>query len=185
MGKLPYRRIEETLVLDTDEGRNLLAKGAKVTFVTLHNSPLPKHQAELWRLAGFDCSDWLQITEATIFDEVIVPENGFVTYPDESRTYDERFTKTIETIKSNAIKEAGKSIKPIERIYFTRTKLKGHKDFNESQIEKLFRRLEYEIISPERLSIVQQISLWANAADVATTEGSIAHSSMFIGATAS
>lgn len=166
--------------LNTDKGRILLAQGAKVVFVTLHNSPLPKHQAELWRLAGFDCSDWLLISEATRFDEVIVPENSFVTYPDESRIYDESFTNIIDTIKSNAIKEAGKSVKPAEKIYFTRTKLKGHKDFNERQIERLFRRLGYEIVSPERLSIVQQISLWASATDIATTEGSIAHSSMFM-----
>lgn len=166
--------------LRTEEARRLLSNGARIAFVTLYNKPLPKHQAELWRLAGFDCSDWLLVNEATRFEEVIIPENSFVTYPDESRIYDERFKEIIRTIKSNAIKEADKSTETTRKIYFTRTKLKGHKDFNERQIERLFQRLGYEIIPPERLSVVEQISLWANAAEIATTEGSIAHSSMFM-----
>jgi len=166
--------------LRTDEGRKLIKQGAKVAFITMHNIPLPAHQAELWRLAGFDSSKWMHVTEPKRFDEVIVPENSFVAYPDEKRLFDDRFVGIIKCIRNKAIEEIGENISSIDKIYFTRTKLKHNKDTNEKQIERLFKRLGYTIISPEKLSIKEQIFLWTNATDVATTEGSIAHSSMFM-----
>lgn len=164
--------------LRSSEGQKLLADGAKVAFVTMENMPVAAHQREIWRLAGLDSSDWLHITEPTCFDEVIVPENSFVAYPDETRLFDDRFLDIINTIKANALAETTMPAK--EKIYFTRTQLKNHKDANEREIERLFIRLGYEIVAPERLSIVQQISLWAQSKHVATTEGSISHSSMFM-----
>lgn len=164
--------------LHTVEGKKLLANGAIVAFITMNNQPLPSHQRELWRLAGFDSSKWILVKEPTRFDEVIVPENSLITYPDETRLFDERFIDVIQTIKNQAIKEA--NTKALERIYFTRTNLKVKKDYNEQQIEKLFKRLGYEIVSPEKLSIVNQIFLWSTSKHIATTEGSISHSSMFM-----
>jgi len=166
--------------LQTPEGCELIKQGASVAYVTLNNEQLSSQQAELYRLAGLDSSDWLQVTEATQFDCVIVPKNSFVTFPNETRTFDSRFAQTIASIKRNALKEVGTNLKPIERIYFTRTRLAGHKDTNEREVENFFRRLGYSIISPERLSVQQQIFLWANCTYAATTEGSIAHSAMFM-----
>lgn len=166
--------------LRTDEGRKMIGEGAKVVFITLHNAPLPTHQRELWRLAGYDCSAWMHITEPTCFDEVAVPENSLTACPDEKRLFDERFVEEMKHIKRKAIEEMGEGFDVERNIYFTRTKLRQSKDSNEKAIERLFKRIGYTIISPEKLSIKEQIYLWANATNVATTEGSIAHASMFM-----
>lgn len=166
--------------LRTDEGRKLIGQGAKVVFVTMHNAALPAHQAELWRLAGFESSTWMHITEPTSFGEVVVPDNSFVARPDEERLFDERFVEVINCIKRKAVEEMSGSMDIVQNIYFTRTKLRRSKDTNEKSIERLFRHLGYTIIAPEKLSIKRQIFLWANATNVAATEGSIAHSSMFM-----
>lgn len=166
--------------LRTEEGRKLIDEGAKVAFVTMHNTHLPAHQAELWRLAGFDNSEWMHVKVPTMFDEVIVPENSFVAYPDEKRLFDERFVEIIKCIRNKAIEEIGGRMSVVDSIYFTRTKLKNNKDTNEKEIERLFKHLGYAIIPPEKLSVKEQIFLWSNAKNVAATEGSIAHSSMFM-----
>lgn len=166
--------------LRTGEGRKMLSEGTKVAFVTMQNIPLPAHQAELWRLAGYDSSAWVHVTEPTCFDEVVVPENSFVAHENEQRLFDERFVEEIQGIKCKAIEETGGSVGIVRNIYFTRTKLRHNKDTNEKALERFFKRLGYTIISPEKLSIREQIFLWANATNVAATEGSVAHSSMFM-----
>lgn len=166
--------------LRTEEGKLMLDNGAKVAFITLYNNPLPTWQAELWRLAGFDCLEWLHVKYPTQFDEVVVPDNCFVAKPDETRLFDERFVEIVNDIKKHAAEKVGDSVKVARRIYLTRTKLKGHKDANEKEIEKLFRMLGYDIVSPEKISVARQIYMWSNCFDIATTEGSIAHSAMFM-----
>jgi len=167
--------------LNTDEGRRLLQGGARVAYVTLYNEALPDWQKELWRLAGFEYTKWMHVITPTRFDRIVVPDNSLVAHPDETRLYDERFSDIIYTIRCNAIKERQEAMNTWgDRVYLTRSRLKGGKDHNECEVEQLFRRLGYQIVAPEQLSVVEQINLWASCPVVATTVGSIAHAAMFM-----
>lgn len=167
--------------LRTAEGRRLMDEGARVVYVTLGNMPLPACQAELWRLAGYDVSDWEQVRKPTRFREVIVPDNSFVAEADEHRHYSSLFTDEIEAVKRRALAECTGGKDVCEKVYLTRRRLKGHKDSNEKEVERLFMRLGYAVKAPETLPVTEQIRLMANASCVAATEGSVTHSAMFMG----
>ena len=68
-----------------------------------------------------------------------------------------------------------------ERIYFSRTKLKQswRREAGESQIETVFRKQGFSIVYPENYSLREQISIVHNCNCFASTEGSIAHNSIW------
>lgn len=168
--------------LNTSEGKQLLLEGAEVVYVTFENEPLKEYQLELFRLAGFDATKWKQITQPTQFSEVIVPGNSLVTSPNDVRFYYSDFLQIVRKIKSEAAACAEKEGWKFdsEKIYLTRTRWKQGRDSNEKQIEDIFRRLGYHIISPEQLGVVRQIMLLSSCCCMAATEGSISHNALFM-----
>ena len=168
--------------LNTPEGKRLLLEGAEVVYVTFENQPLKEYQLELFRLAGFDATKWKQITQPTQFSEVIVPGNSLVTSPNDVRFYYSDFLEIVRKIKLEAAACAAKEGWKFdsEKIYLTRTRWKQGRDSNEKQIEDVFRRLGYQIISPEQLGVARQIMLMSSCSCMAATEGSISHNALFM-----
>lgn len=168
--------------LKTPKVKQLLLEGAEVVYVTFENEPLKEYQLELFRLAGFDATKWKQITQPTQFSEVFVPGNSLVTSSNDVRFYYSDFLHIVRKIKSEAAACAEKEGWKFdsEKIYLTRTRWKQGCDYNEKQIEDVFRRLGYHIISPEQLRVVQQIMLMSSCCCMAATEGSISHNALFM-----
>ena len=54
-----------------------------------------------------------------------------------------------------------------------------YRDLGEKVLDKVFKRLGYQIIAPEKFTVNEQIWLLMNCKEVATTEGSIAHTAVF------
>ena len=85
----------------------------------------------------------------------------------------------VDNILKNAQKEAEKlNLKPINKVYFTRTKF-GKWDIGEWEIEKAFFDNGYTILSPEKLSIVEQIFYINHANELVSLSGTIPHNYIF------
>lgn len=69
---------------------------------------------------------------------------------------------------------------PYDKIYFTRTSLDSSREYGENKIEQLFAKRGFKIISPEKLSIIEQLQILLNCKEFSTTEGSIAHNVLFL-----
>lgn len=131
---------------------------------------------ELLKLMDIDCNEFVRIERVTQFKRVYVPETCFITTNEGVRLYTQEY--------KSLIKRASDKILPnfqYNKIYLTRTKLRnGARDNGEKHIEKAFKSNGFKIISPEKLSIQEQIALYKGCKIIATTEGSIAHNSAFM-----
>lgn len=66
-----------------------------------------------------------------------------------------------------------------QKIYLTRTQYQKQDGINENYFEDFYQHLGYTVISPEKLSLPEQIGLMANARDIACTMGTLSHLALF------
>lgn len=106
--------------------------------------------------------------------ELLIPDYslGF------DRVWNIRYLNVINILLSNVVKTkkyAGK------KIYFTRTKFLKSRvyEIGEKQIEKVFKRLGFEILSPENMSVDEQIDCFQNADEIVSLSGTIPHNIVF------
>lgn len=146
-----------------------------IVYITERNEPLPKWQKEIFSLAGFDSEGWIQIVKPTKFEKVIIPDNS-LQCANEHRTFTLQYTEIIDCIKRNCTDEN----MHYDKIYFTRTGINNYwRECGEERVESYFKRHGYTVISPEKHSVKEQISMMMNCKSFASTEGSCAHNSVF------
>ena len=161
--------------LRTDEGQRIIENGGKVVYVSAWNKEeLPKFAIHILTLAGIDTQKLIRITSPTRVKKLYIPDNSMQQIGT-TRRWSDLFKKEFEIIKANT-KYTGETY---EKIYFTRTQLRGRNDFGEKRVEKLFEEQGYKILSPEKLSIDAQVALMSNCKSFAGTDGSIAHNILF------
>lgn len=162
--------------LNTSECARLLNGGAVLVYTTNYNQTLPAIAFQMCELAGYDIMQALHITELTQFDEVYIPDNCF-TASNFGRLYNNAYVDIINRIKSNV--PSGKVLG--DKIYFSRTKFSGvsKREYGEKALERVFKKKGYTIIYPEDYSIIEQIQMVRQCEAFASTEGSVAHLSLF------
>jgi len=160
--------------LDTEEGHQMLDEGAVPIYITISNLPMPKYIHRLFQLAGVSLADFEHVTELTRFSRIIVPDNSFIADRGQ-RYFTSQYVDIIERIKQNV----SPTVQPTGKIYFTRTGIKSTRERGESDIEKVFQKKGYKIISPEKESVDEQIRLLAGCDAFAATEGSVSHNAVF------
>ncbi|MCD8026989.1 MAG: glycosyltransferase family 61 protein, partial [Clostridiales bacterium] len=79
------------------------------------------------------------------------------------------------------IKNPHATIKSHDRIFFTRSQLKGasKSEFGLDMLDDYFRKNGFEIIAPERISLSKMIFLIRNAEVCASISGTLAHNMIF------
>lgn len=128
---------------------------------------------EFFELMGIKKEQLIRITKPTRCRKVIVPEfscRPCIWYSDE---YQSIFDAVISRVLNS---EKGiPNVKQYKKIYFTRLKLPKARssEFGEKLIVEWMEKNGYEILSPERLSLRQQIFLWNTAEEIACINGSI------------
>ena len=161
--------------LQTEECKNLVMNGAQIVYITEFNKPLPNWNKEIFSLAGYSIDDWIHITESTLFDKVIIPDDSMF-YFNEKLFYTAEFAMTIDAIKKN-VKYEG--VLP-EKVYYTRSAIKDTREWGrEKNIELLFKKKGFVIISPEKYSVQCQIAMMMHCKEFAAPEGSCSHNSIF------
>ena len=167
--------------LSTEEGRSLVEdRNVDIIYLTGGNVEMPKWHCEILKLAGVDFSRIKHVTTTTKYSDIIIPDNSLF-WDNGLLCYCEEFLNVIDSIKDNVHNSSVyKSTLPLD-LYFTRTALSyaSDREVGEKEIESYFKSKGFSIVSPESLSIEEQISLLMKAKRFAATEGSCSHSSIF------
>ena len=106
------------------------------------------------------------------FENIILPDESFY-FEDDVRKFTNEYRETIEVVKNFALKNQTSSAKKIYYFY-------GRNQIGEEKLAEYFSSKGYEIISPEKLTLDEQLNLLINAESFASTLGSCAHNSLFL-----
>lgn len=177
-GHLITDAIKRLWFIHTKEYTRLKSEGYRLAYISYPDIRGKDYAYihRIFQLCGAEISDMIYVNQPSRFAEVVVPDCAYLQYPD----YDcctKEFVSLIDRIKANI--KTSNGLLHAEKVYLTRTKLGRKKDWGEKDVEQLFRDNGYNIISPETLSVDDQIKLMMHAKAVVTTEGSIAHTLMF------
>lgn len=134
---------------------------------------------QFFELLGIEREQLIHITKPTRCKKVIVPEfscRPCIWYTIE---YQEIFDYIIEKVNAETPFAVNKYNH--QKIYFSRLALKKARssEFGENLIAKWMQYNGYDIISPEKLSLKEQIYLWNTAEEIACLNGSIPINSIF------
>lgn len=121
-------------------------------------------------LLGLSPDRFIRINRPIKFKEVIIPEVSIVLRD----IYHKKYAKIIEKMSENIL--------PLDhkKIYLTHSLWRDHGKFiGEKEIENTFRNNGFTIVSPEKLSAKDKISLMKGADIVVTLRGSAAYNMLF------
>lgn len=127
---------------------------------------------EFFNLIGIKKEQLIDIRNPTSFKKVIIPQLSFspgIYYHNQYRAIYETASVSVLTNEYTVF----------EKIYFTRTQFPKHKEIGERLIENFFEINGFEIISPEKLNVSEQIFYINNCSVFASLEGTIAHQILF------
>ena len=132
-----------------------------------------KEQKNFWRLleileVGVD--KFQEITQPTQFDKIILPDASI----NAKAYFTNEYRETIDIVRNFALKNR----MPIssKKIYY----FHGRRQIGEEQLAEYFKSKGYEIISPEKLTLEEQLNLLINCESFASTVGSASHNSVFL-----
>lgn len=114
----------------------------------------------------------MRITRPTRFKKLIEPEPAFV----HDKYYTSDYIGIYDYIKS---KIRTSEYPTYDKVYFTRTHLKRHKEVGEKIFEEFFRMNGFTVLAPEALSFEEQVSVVNNCTILASIEGTLAHNIVF------
>lgn len=131
---------------------------------------------ELFNLLGIDKSQLIDITVPTKFKNIIIPDFSFIP----SSFYTVEFKKIINKITTSI---NNKEYEFKDNIYFTRKNFyeAQNKEYGEEEIIKFFEQNNYQILSPENMTLCEQIYCFQKCKNIAAISGSITHNIMFSG----
>ena len=121
-------------------------------------------------IMGIDTSRMIPVTELTFYDKVILPDECFFLRKDGERFFTREYVDMFNTVRDFAAANAKPTTS--DRIYYSYSRYKNGKVFGEDKLEKYFASKGYRIISPETLSLDEQLNVLANAKSFASTVGS-------------
>ena len=142
----------------------------KIVFITING--YKKYYEEFLKLLGISLERIVILDKITQFKKIIVPEESVHSFG----TYHKEFKVPYSVLRKNCFVENNNYTK----VYLTKTKCEtGIRYVGEEYFENFYRKKGFLVISPEMLSIKEQINVIANAKEVVTTLGTISHLAMF------
>ena len=170
--------------LHTEACQKLLAEGAKLVYLLPNQEELRPYALQLYMLAGVDLSQMTPVQKTTRFRRVIVPDNSLMgavsKFGQWKYTFTSEYVAVLETIRQQLAKTEIAEGETYRKIYLTRTGLDTQgREYGENEIERVFRRLGFQVIAPEKYTLEQQYYLLSHCEELAVTEGSISHSALF------
>lgn len=143
-------------------------KNHKVVYLANELREVEGIYLDFFRYLGVDEDRLVSIRTPTRFDEIVIPSTGY----DASGNYSPEYTHMIQQV----IRASGAdSIDTPRKVYLTRTNFIGAKvkETGEKQIEQVFADNGWAVMSPEKLSLREQIAIFQNAEEVACVNGTI------------
>ena len=112
------------------------------------------------------------IERPTRFDKIILPEESFCL--DNIRNFTNEYREMIYRIRNFAMKNSTPTFD--KKIYY----FHGVRQMGEERLAEYFKSKGYAIVSPEKLTLDEQLNILINAESFASTLGSCAHNSIFL-----
>ena len=148
---------------------------SKIIFVT--TLPKGRHRSfadKFFELMGIDAERIIYVNKPMQFRSITVPEQAQYDYGRLTKEYLLPYREIMSRVTPGNLK----------KIYLTRTgfEFKKHGNvhcFNEKYFEDFFKARGFEIISPERLQVKEQISLIMGADEIAANLGTLTHFGIF------
>ena len=167
--------------LETTECKKLIAKGYEPVFLTGFNFDLPLWNKRILELAGINMQEITHLRQNKFYKHIVIPDNSTI-YENDCRYYTETFETIINKIKESAANTMAFHQQYPSKLYFTRSAIHypNHREIGEKRIERVFKEKGYEIISPEKLPIEEQVCMLMKCTHFAATEGSCAHGAIFV-----
>jgi len=132
-----------------------------------------------FELLGVRKEQLKRITVPTRFAHVYVPEQGFKS----CEWYTEEHVHMVNCIVDAVLKceESFPSLRELKKVYFTRRAFSKarHSEFGEEYFESLFAKNGFTSVSPELLSLEEQIYLWNHAEEIVCVNGTIPLNALF------
>lgn len=166
--------------LFTDEGQSLLEAGARIAYLYLEKPDSYTHK--VLQLVGVDMNKVVDTSRAYQYKRVYVPDSSIMHSPSDEdwRFFTDEYKMVIKRLADNIDTLCEEKNEYYEKVYFSRRySSQVGREWGERDIERVFRNLGYEIIYPEKLSILQQAAILRRCTCFATTEGSISQSAVF------
>lgn len=158
IGRMWYKNKKYKYVFTTNYNEDLRIEGSFLEFI---------------RYCGIDINDIIIINKPTKFKKIIIPETSYIP--------GDYYTKEYINIFREVIKNCPKEKKNIKKIYFSRQSFNRakSKEVGESKIEKFFLDNDFIPVSPEKLSLKEQINYIQSADEIVAINGTLPHNIMF------
>ena len=155
-------------------------RGYRIAYCSLDfgEDGLAGNYLEALELLGVSRERLLFITEPTRFVRVLIPENTF----GDGVPYCGEYSRIIDFMKANALQTGAENMpEPEQRIYFTRTQFRRSRytETGEKRLENLFQKNGFTVLSPEKLSVREQIFYFSTCREIASLSGTISHNIVF------
>ena len=131
-----------------------------------------KNFRRLLEILDIDVGKLRPITQPTRFANVILPDESFFV-KDGEKFFTNEYRETIDRARNFALKNRTPSAKKVYFFY-------GRNQVGEEWLAQYFRSKGYEIVSPEKLSLDEQLNVLINAQSFASTLGSLSHNLLFL-----
>ena len=128
-----------------------------------------KNFKRLLEVAGVDTGRCQPVYHPVQFENIIIPDGSYT-----GDGFTAEYRETIDRVRNFALKnQTPTSSKKIYYFY-------GRAQFGEERLAEYYKSKGYEIISPERLTLDEQLNWLINAESFASTLGSCTHNSIFL-----
>lgn len=166
--------------LTTDEFRKISdRKRIKLACIKSSHIHDLRFLKEFLNILSIDSCDIIEIEAPTQFYEIYLPDPCLITLDSKIKLWTNEYRHLVEQVKIKSL-SCNSLLPSFQDIYFSRTQIRGNRDFGEKYVEEAFRKKGFHIIYPEKLSILEQIWYLCHAERLATTEGSISHNAVFM-----
>ena len=141
----------------------------KIVYVS-DSTTIDGNYSRFLELLGVNALNVVRIERPTKFRRVIIPELSYI----EGRFYSNEYIEMFDRIVSTY--EYSDKFSNLPKVYFSRTEFsKGvlSKDVGQESLDELFRMNEWAIVSPEQLTLDEQITIWNTSDKIACLNGTI------------
>ena len=158
IGRMWYKNDKYKYVFTTNYNEDLKIEGSFLEFITY---------------SGINIDDIIIINKPTKFKKILIPETSYIP--------GDYFTKEYMDIFKEVVKNCPKEKTDVKKIYFSRQSFNRakSKEVGESKLEKLFLDNGFTPVSPEKLSLKDQINYIQNANEIVAINGTLPHNIMF------
>ncbi len=127
----------------------------------------------LAEFAAVDTDKLVPFVHPVRFENVILPDESFFA-AEAGRYFTAEYRETIDRVRDFALKN--RTPTSSKKVYY----FYGNNQIGEERLAEYFKSKGYDIVSPEKLTVDEQLNVLINADSFASTLGSSAHNSIFL-----